>query len=60
MLLCFEICAGKGEGNWDRFCHEGGHIDNNDNGDVADDSYNRYQDDIAALKNLGVSPCLTS
>jgi len=45
---------GKGESIWDRFCHTGGRVMNNDTGDVADNSYYKYNDDIAILKNLGV------
>lgn len=45
---------GKGESICDRFCHAEGKIKNNDTGDVANNSYYQYTDDIAALKNLGV------
>lgn len=45
---------GKGESVWDRFCHQGGRVKNNDTGDVACDSYHRYEEDIACLKKLGV------
>ena len=31
----------KGVGIWDTFTHEGGHVFNNDNGDIACDSYNK-------------------
>ena len=46
---------GRGQTNWDVFSHTLGRVANNDTGDVACDSYHRYGDDIALLKNLGVS-----
>ncbi|CAG0918060.1 unnamed protein product [Notodromas monacha] len=46
---------GKGESIWDRFSHEGNHIDDGSNGDVACDSYHRYQEDIELLSEVGVS-----
>src|SRR3954452_10197605 len=45
---------GRGPTNWDVFCHTPGRVANGDTGDVACDSYHRYGDDIALLKNLGV------
>ena len=39
---------------WDVFAHTPGKIRNGDTGDVADDSYHRYKEDIVLLKNLGV------
>ena len=45
---------GKGESIWDRYCHEGGHILNNDTADVACDFYHRYKEDIAIMKQMGV------
>ncbi|XP_070577056.1 lactase/phlorizin hydrolase-like [Ptychodera flava] len=42
---------GKGPSIWDTFSHE--KMDHN--GDVACDSYNKYQDDVDMLKSLGVS-----
>lgn len=45
---------GKGESVWDRFAHTPGKIKNNDNGDVACDSYHRYPEDIALLKQLNL------
>ena len=45
---------GRGKTNWDIFSHTPGQVANNDNGDVACDSYHRYAEDIELLKNLGV------
>ncbi|XP_054758147.2 lactase/phlorizin hydrolase-like [Lytechinus pictus] len=46
---------GKGESIWDNFTHEGGKVKNNDNGDVACDSYHKYQKDIDIMKNMGLN-----
>ncbi|KAI4491153.1 hypothetical protein M0802_010374 [Mischocyttarus mexicanus] len=44
----------KGESVWDRFTHEGnGIIFNNETGDVACDSYNKFREDISLLKQIG-------
>jgi len=40
---------------WDVFSHTPGKIANGDTGDVADDSYHLFKEDVALLKNLGVS-----
>ena len=45
---------GRGLTNWDVFSHTPGKVANGDTGDVACDSYHRYQDDIALLQALGV------
>lgn len=45
---------GRGQTNWDVFAHTPGRVANGDTGDVACDSYHRYADDVALLKNLGV------
>ena len=45
---------GKGESIWDRFCKVPGVIIDGSSGDVACDSYHRWKDDIAALKELGL------
>jgi beta-glucosidase len=39
---------------WDTFSHTPGKTFQGDTGDVADDSYHRYKEDIQLLKNLGV------
>ena len=45
---------GKGESIWDRFSHTAGNIKNGATGDVACDSYHRYREDIALLKQLNL------
>ena len=45
---------GKGESVWDRFAHTPGKIRHGDNGDIACDSYHRYAEDVAILKELGL------
>lgn len=45
---------GRGESIWDRFSKTPGNVLNGDTGDVACDHYNRYQDDVAMIKDLGV------
>lgn len=47
---------GKGPNIWDDFTHRvgGGPVKNNDNGDVACDSYHRYPEDIALMKQHNI------
>lgn len=44
------LLLGKGEGIWDKFCHEPGHIQDNSTGDVASDSYHKMDEDVAILR----------
>jgi beta-glucosidase len=46
---------GRGASIWDIFSHTPGRTSNGDTGDVADDSYHLYKEDVRLLKNLGVS-----
>jgi beta-glucosidase len=46
--------GGRGVSVWDTFSHTPGMTLNGDTGDIADDSYHRYQDDIDLLTDLGV------
>ncbi|KAK4839098.1 hypothetical protein QYF36_019107 [Acer negundo] len=46
---------GKGLNNWDVFSHIPGKVKNNDNGDVADDHYHRFLEDIEIMNSLGVN-----
>lgn len=45
---------GKGPSVWDTFTHKPGAIKNDDNGDVACDSYNRIEEDLYMLRALKV------
>jgi beta-glucosidase len=45
---------GRGESVWDRFCHTPGRVKNGDTGDYACDSYHRFDEDVAILRDLGL------
>ncbi|XP_018567975.1 lactase-like protein [Anoplophora glabripennis] len=52
---------GKGENIWDHFTHtKPGRIPENANGDIACDSYHKYKEDVALLKDMGVNHYLFS
>ena len=46
---------GRGPSVWDTFSHTPGKTHQGETGDVADDSYHRYKEDVQLLKALGVS-----
>ncbi|MFF4981221.1 GH1 family beta-glucosidase [Streptomyces sp. NPDC001046] len=46
---------GRGPSIWDTFSHVPGVVANGDTGDVACDHYHLWRDDIALMRNLGVS-----
>lgn len=46
---------GRGPSIWDIFSHVPGKIANGDTGDVADDSYDLYKEDVRLLRNLGAN-----
>ncbi|KAK3133679.1 hypothetical protein QOZ80_6AG0539640 [Eleusine coracana subsp. coracana] len=46
--------GGKGVSIWDTFAHIPGKILNNDTGDVANDFYHRYKDDVKLLKDMNL------
>ncbi len=48
---------GRGVSIWDKFSHTPGKTHNGDTGDVADDDYHRYKEDIALMKELGLKTC---
>jgi hypothetical protein len=45
---------GKSDSIWDTFTHAGGNIIDGSTGDVACDSYHKWEDDITMLKEVGV------
>ncbi|HEY4989076.1 MAG TPA: family 1 glycosylhydrolase, partial [Opitutaceae bacterium] len=45
---------GKGESIWDRFSREPGRVLNGDTLDVACDHYNRFEEDFALMRSLGI------
>lgn len=46
---------GKGPSIWDTYAHTPGNIKNDENGDVANDHYHRYQEDVALMKDIGAN-----
>src|SRR5262249_32624317 len=46
---------GKGKSIWDTYAHTPGKIKNGDTGDVANDHYRRYQDDVKLIKEIGAA-----
>src|SRR5262249_33136855 len=46
---------GKGKSIWDTYAHTPGKIKNGDTGDVANDHYRRYKDDVKLMKDLGAT-----
>lgn len=46
---------GKGPGIWDTFCHTPGHIARGETGDTACDGYRRMEEDVALLRELGLT-----
>ncbi len=45
---------GKVPSIWDVFCHEGGHISDGSDGDIACDHYHRYKEDVGLMAELGL------
>ncbi|HMV14919.1 MAG TPA: GH1 family beta-glucosidase [Chitinophagales bacterium] len=45
---------GKGESIWDRFAHQPRNIKTKENGDVACDFYNRYNEDIELMRDMHI------
>jgi beta-glucosidase len=46
---------GKGPSIWDTYAHMPGKIKNNDTGDVANDHYHRYKEDVALMRSIGAN-----
>ena len=49
------LADGAGPSIWHRFAHTPGRVLNGDTGDVACDHYRRWRDDIALMKELGLT-----
>jgi beta-glucosidase len=46
---------GKGSSIWDTFAHTPGKILDSSTGDIANDHYHRYKEDVARRKDLGAT-----
>ena len=46
---------GKGPSIWDTYAHTPGKIKNGDTGDVANDHYHRYKEDVALMRSMGAN-----
>ena len=46
---------GKGPSIWDTYAHTPGNIKNDENGDVANDHYHRYEEDVALMQDIGAT-----
>src|SRR5262249_21892665 len=46
---------GKGASIWDTYAHTPGKIKNDENGDVANDHYHRYREDVALMRSIGAT-----
>jgi beta-glucosidase len=46
---------GKGPSIWDTYAHTTGNIANGDTGDVANDHYHRYREDVALMQDIGAT-----
>jgi len=44
---------GKGKSIWDTYAHTPGKVKNGETGDVANDHYRRYKEDVALMKDMG-------
>ena len=54
--MWFHVPSGKTASIWDTLTHErSGLIAGNSTGDIACDSYHKYKEDVAMLKQMGVS-----
>ena len=46
---------GRGRSIWDTFCHTPGKVFHGDTGDIACDHYNRWEQDVALMADLGLN-----
>lgn len=53
----FVVPPGRGPSIWDKFSHMEGKVYHGDTGDIAADSYHKYEEDIKLLTNLQVIQC---
>ena len=49
--------GGRGPSIWDTFSHAAGKVHGGDTGDVADDYFHLYKQDIQLMKDLGLKTC---
>ncbi len=49
--------GGRGPTVWDTFSHTPGKTANGDTGDVADDFYHRYREDVQLMQDMGLKTC---
>jgi beta-glucosidase len=49
------LADGAGPSIWHRFSHTPGRVVNNENGDLACDHYRRYREDVALMRELGLT-----
>ncbi len=49
--------GGRGPTIWDTFSHTPGKVANGDTGDVADDFYHRYKQDVGLMRDMGLKTC---
>ena len=49
--------GGRGPSIWDTFAHTPGKVHNGDTGDVADDYFHLYKQDVQLMKDLGLRIC---
>ena len=49
------LADGAGESNWHRFAHTPGRIAGGDTGDLACDHYRRFREDVALMRDLGLT-----
>ncbi len=47
--------GGRGDSVWDTFCRQPGAIRDGQTGDIADDHYHRWREDVALMADLGVT-----
>ncbi len=46
---------GKGPSIWDTFAHTPGKVANGEHGDIACDHYHKFKEDVAIMKEMGLT-----